>query len=109
MIADYSDDAVVAAQVAAARAAVAAASGDPVDVRDGAVGDVEPVPMDVDEPGASPEAGEVYMDVDESLELLPHPRDVLNATRAAPGADEMRTADKEAAGDLTVRGRVEVS
>ena len=109
MIVDYSDDAVVAAQVAATRAAIAAASGEPVDVRDGAVGDVEPVPMDVDEPGASPEAGEVYMDVDESLELLPHPRDVLNAVRAAPGADEMRTADKEAAGDLTVRGRVEVS
>ena len=109
MIVDYSDDAVVAAQVAATRAAIAAASGEPVDVRDGAVGDVEPVPMDVDEPGASPEAGDVYMDVDESLELLPHPRDVLNAVRAAPGADEMRTADKEAAGDLTVRGRVEVS
>ena len=86
---DYSDDAVVAAQVAAARAAVAAASGEPVDVRDGAVGDVEPVPMDVDEPGASPEAGDVYMDVDESLELLPHPRDVLNAVRAAPGAHEI--------------------
>ena len=88
MIADYSDDAVVAAQVAATRAAVAAAC-EPVDVRDGAVGDVEPVPMDVDEPGASPEAGEVYMDVDESLELLPHPRDVLNAVRAAPGAHEI--------------------